>query len=252
MVARPILRTRADFTALRQVYHPPFRPPRATPVLVCFDCEAPVFHRLRSPSHEIAPLSDVCVTRPSPATKYPFSNRTGLVGSSIICLDPHAGEQGDLRRHLLEQVMVDRRPGYVSVEGDQPDGEGDMSVFGVGVERGPGDTQGIRGNGTQRLRGHWLISDLHPPVNKEVDAATLCNPLPPHLWHQSLALERTTLYVSAQGPLRPLAPLCVATRDPVTVLSNIIACVFCVTPHHRGPLGQDCLSVVHRQATRGR
>ena len=125
--------------------------------------------------------------------------------------------------------------------------EGDASVFGVGAECGPGNTQGIRGNGTQRLCRHWLIPDLHPPVNR-VDAATLCDPLPPHLWHQSLTLERTTLYVSAQGPLRPLAPfLCVATRDPVTVLFNIISCISCVTPHHhwrRGPLGQDCLSVV--------
>ena len=46
-----------------------------------------------------------------PATKGPFSIRTGLVGSPVICLGLHAGEQGDLRRHLLEQVMVDRRPG---------------------------------------------------------------------------------------------------------------------------------------------
>ena len=131
--------------------------------------------------------------------------------------------------YLLEQIMIDRRPGYVSVEGDRQDGEGDASVFGVGAERGPGNTQGIRGNGTQRLCGHWLIPDSHPPVNK-VDAATLCDPLPPHLWHQSLALERTALYVSAQGPL---ASLCITTRDPVTVLFNIISCVFCVTPHHR-------------------
>ena len=49
------LRTRADFTALRQVYNPPFCFLRATPVLVWFDCEAPVFHRLHPSSHEVAP-----------------------------------------------------------------------------------------------------------------------------------------------------------------------------------------------------
>ena len=245
--ARSILRTRADFTPLRQIHHSPFRLPRATPDLVGFDREAPIFHRLRPSSHEVASISDVCVAGSSPTIKGSFSNRAGLVGPSIVCLGFHASEQGDLRRHLLEQVMVDRRPGYVPVEGDQPDGEGDVSVFGVGAERGPGDTQGIRGNGTQRLRGHWPIPDLHPPVDKEVDAAALCDPLPPHLRRQSLALKRTTLYVSTQGPLRPLPPfLFVATRDPVVVLFDI-ACVFCVTPHprwYRGPLGQDRFGVV--------
>ena len=59
--------------------------------------------------------------------------------------------------YLLEQIMIDHRPGYVPVEGD-------VSVFRVGAERGPGHTQGIRGNGTQRLREHWLIPDLHPPT----------------------------------------------------------------------------------------
>ena len=105
----------------------------------------------------------------------------GLVGPSIVCLGFHAGEQGDLRRHLLEQVKVDRHPGYVQAEGDQPDGEGDASVFGGGAECGPGDARGIQRNGTQRLRGHRLIPDLHLPVDKEVDIAALCNPLPPHL-----------------------------------------------------------------------
>ena len=70
----------------------------------------------------------------------------------------------------------------------------------------------------------------------------------PHLQHLSIVVERTVLYVPTQSPLCTVAPfLCVATRDPVTILFNIIACVFCVTPHpcwHRGPLGQDCLSVV--------
>ena len=40
------------------------------------------------------------------------------------------------------------------------------------------------------------------------------------------------LYVSVQGLLHPLTPfLCVATRDPVTILLDIITCIFCVTPH---------------------
>ena len=59
-----------------------------------------------------------------------FSNRMRLIGPSIVCLGFHAGEQGDLGRHLLEQVMVDCRSGYIRAEGDQPDGEGDVSVFG--------------------------------------------------------------------------------------------------------------------------
>ena len=100
----------------------------------------------------------------------------------------------------------------------------------------------------RRLPGHWPIPDLHPPVDKEVDAAALCDPLPPHLRRQPLALKRTTLYVSAQGPLRPLPPvLYVATRDPNTILLDIIACIFCVAPYpcwYRGPLGQDRLGVV--------
>ena len=34
------------------------------------------------------------------------------------------------------------------------------------------------------------------------------------------------------NPLCPLTPfLCVATRDPIAILLDIIACVFCVTPH---------------------
>ena len=110
-----------------------------------------------------------------------FSNHVGLVGPSIVCLGFHAGEQGDLGRHLLKQVTVDHRPGYIRAEGDQPDGEGDVSVFGGGAERGPSKTQGIQRNSTQRLHGHWLIPDLHLPVNKEVDIAALCNPLPPCL-----------------------------------------------------------------------
>ena len=89
----------------------------------------------------------------------------------------------------------------------------------------------------RRLRGHWPIPNLHPSVDKEVDAVALCDP---HLPRQSLALERRTLYVSVQAPLCPLAPfLCIATRDPV-VLLDIIACAFCVTPHfrwYRGLLG---------------
>ena len=57
---------------------------------------------------------------------------------------------------------------------------------------------------------------IHPPVDKEVAAvAALCNPLLPHLQYQSLTLQQTTLYVSAQGSLCSLTPsLCIATRDP--------------------------------------
>ena len=51
---------------------------------------------------------DICITCPSPATEGPFSNRTGLIGSSIICLGLHAGEQGDLRQHLLTRTNHDR------------------------------------------------------------------------------------------------------------------------------------------------
>ena len=61
-----------------------FACPRATPVLLWFDYEAPVSHRLGSIAR-IAPLSDVW----SPATKGPFSNRTGLVESSIIRFGLH-------------------------------------------------------------------------------------------------------------------------------------------------------------------
>ena len=81
----------------------------------------------------------------------------------------------------------------------------------------------------------------------------------PHLWHLSIVVERTVLYIPTQSPLCTIAPfLCVTTRDPIAVLFNIIACVFCVTPHpcwHRGPLGQDCLSIIIArlpEAARGR
>ena len=84
----------------------------------------------------------------------------------------------------------------------------------------------------QRLPGHWPMPGLHPPVDKEVAAvAALCNPLLPHLQYQSLALQQTTLYVSAQGSLRSLTSSLHHHQRPIAVLLAIIACVFCVILH---------------------
>ena len=144
-------------------------------------------------------------------------------------------------------------PRYVPVEGDQPDGEGDVPVFGVGAECGPGDAQGIRGNGTQRLRGHWPIPDLHPPVDKEVDATALCDPLPPHLQRQSLALQRTTLYVSAQIPYVPSPPSYVSppeTPSPFYLTSSPASFASPPTPLISRISRPRSSWRCHRQATR--
>ena len=68
-----------------------------------------------------------------------------------------------------------------------------------------------------RRQRSWRRLPLRSPATPP--AALVPHPLP---WMNN----------SSQG-LRPLAPfLCIAARDSVTVLLDIIACVFCITPHH--------------------
>ena len=68
-----------------------------------------------------------------------FSNCMGVVRLSTIHLCPHVGQQGDLRWHLLQQGVVACCSGYIPAEGDQPDGETNVPIFGVGIEHGSGD-----------------------------------------------------------------------------------------------------------------
>jgi len=49
-------------------------------------------------------------------------------------------------------------PVDVPAEGNQPDGERNVPVFGVGIERQSSDIEGIRRDGAQRLRGPWRLS----------------------------------------------------------------------------------------------
>ena len=63
--------------------------------------------------------------------KSPVPCRAGLVGAATIYFGVHDRVEGDLRRHLLEQVLVDRRLGYVRPVGDQPDRAQDVLVPGV-------------------------------------------------------------------------------------------------------------------------
>ena len=56
---------------------------------------------------------------------------TFMLASKVICDD------------AFEQIVVDRRVGYVPAEGDQPDGERDVPVFGLGADCPPGDAEGI-------------------------------------------------------------------------------------------------------------
>jgi hypothetical protein len=46
----------------------------------------------------------------------------------------HAGVQGHLRRHILKQVVVHCRSGYVPTMQDQSNGEGGVPISGVDVE----------------------------------------------------------------------------------------------------------------------
>lgn len=52
-----------------------------------------------------------------------FSEYIGVKGAGDH-LRIHDRVQGHLRRHLLQQVVVYRRPGHVRPSGDQPGGEG--------------------------------------------------------------------------------------------------------------------------------
>ena len=60
---------------------------------------------------------------------------TFMLASKVICDDK------------FEQIVVNRRVGYVPAEGDQPDGERDVPVFGLGADRPSSNAEGIRGDG---------------------------------------------------------------------------------------------------------
>jgi len=60
---------------------------------------------------------------------------TFMLASKVIC------------DNAFKQIVVDRRIGYVPAEGDQPDGERDVPVFGLGADRPSSNAEGIRGDG---------------------------------------------------------------------------------------------------------
>jgi len=173
---------------MRQIHHPPLRLPRVAPVLFWLDVEAALFDRVRSPSDETTPLGHVCGPCPSSTTQGSFPHRTGIIRPSSLRIRVHVGQQGHLRLYLFEQIVVDRRPGDVPTQGDKSDGERDVPVSRVGIERGSGDVEGIRDGPVcgctctppARLVGFWGIGFLDAGVWAHL-RPSLCCPLLGHM-----------------------------------------------------------------------
>jgi len=58
--------------------YPPFRLPRATPIVLRPYSQAPIFHRIRPLLHQVASFCDICVHHPL-AVEGAFSNCTEIV-----------------------------------------------------------------------------------------------------------------------------------------------------------------------------
>ena len=228
---------------MRQIRHPPLRLPRVAPVLLWVDSEVALFYRLRPPSDETTPFGHVCGTCPSSTTQGPFPHRTGIIGPPSLRIRVHVGQQGHLRRYLFEQIVVDRRPGDVPAQGDKSDGERDVPVSRVGIERGSGDVEGIRSHGTQGFCGPRPLSNLYSSADEEVDSTALSHTVRrPRLWPHPVAVQRATV-LSPQCTVRALTALIqLAPRDSLPLVFYIVTRLICVTPHpnrHRGSLRQD-------------
>lgn len=183
---------------MRTFHHTPVCLPRVSPILIQLDGQITSFHSVCAPQDETPLVCHLCRTSPAPATQSAFSDGSGVVGSPSFHISVHARLKGHLRRHLLQQVVVHRRSGHVPVAGDQPDGAGDVSVPRVGTKRRSQHAPGIRGDDTQGFRRCRSLPYLHPPIDKEVDAATHRQPLRGTISDKSVTFIWTTVSVATQ------------------------------------------------------
>ena len=108
----------------------------------------------------------------------------------------------------------------------------------------------------QRLPGHWAQARLTSSRQQRSHHrhCPLESPSTPPAAYQSLALQRTMLYISAQSSLHSLTPsLCIATRDPsLSYLPSLPASSASSSIPLTPRTSQPRLSwLCHRQATRG-
>ena len=235
---------------MREVRHPPIRLPGVAALIVWFDGEASLFYRVCPPPDEVTSFGYIRRPRPPSTIEGAFPHRTGIFGTSFIRIRVHVSQQGHMRRHLFEQVVVDRRAGDVPVERNKPDGARDVPVFGVGIECGSGDVEGVRRDGTQGFCGPRPISHLYPSADEEVDSTALNHSLRRHpLRDQPVAVQRATVPVPPKDALPPAlyAALQFTPGNPLADVFNVVSRVLCVSPHtsrHRGSFGEDRVGLV--------
>lgn len=125
--------------------------------------QAPPLHRLCASPDEAPHRRDFRGPRAPSTVEGTLPYRSRVIRPPLIHICFHDRLQGDLRRHVLKQVLGDSRPGHVPVAGGEPDGAGDVPVPGLGAERGAADARGLRGDGPERFRWPRAIPRLYSP-----------------------------------------------------------------------------------------
>lgn len=246
---------------MRQVHHPSVCVSRVSPIFIQLDSEAAPFHSLCAPQDKASSFRDLRRSRSSAASQGPFSDRSGIVGTPVIHICVHARFQGHMRRYVFEQVVVHRRSGDVPASGDQPDGEGDVSVPRVGVERRSCHPPRLRRHDSKGLRWSRSVPYLHFAIGQKVDAATYHQSLCSDLEYVPLSFIRAAVSLPTQacGPCpQPNIGVYDSPHHPryafAIVLAVDVASVVRIPAYasrHRGLYREDRVSVVVTRPRQG-
>ena len=116
------------------LYYPPVRMSRVPPSHDPVSGQASPLYRLRPPSHQVARVCDIRSADSTAEAQGSFPNCSGLFRTPSLYLGLHDRFKGNMRRYVLEQVLGDRGAGDVFVEGNQPDGAGDVQLPRLGTD----------------------------------------------------------------------------------------------------------------------
>jgi hypothetical protein len=118
----------------REVHNPSLRMSRVPTYIFGLKYQAPSLYCLRFAPDEATPICYFRISSLTPMTESSFPYGSRILGPSTIHLRLHDRLQGHLRRHVFEQVVEYSWAGDVSVAGNQPDGEGDVSIPRLGAQ----------------------------------------------------------------------------------------------------------------------
>ena len=120
-------------------------------------CEAPLLYRICPTSNEAASSCDVCSLGSPSTVESSLSLGSWLLRTPAVYFCIYDLLKSHVRRHLLEQVLVYSGAGHVHVEGDQPDGAGDVQLPGLGAHGRRSYSLEFREAGKNRLPGAQAI-----------------------------------------------------------------------------------------------